>query len=146
MVNWGSHLAISSSAFHSVGIEKWLNAASAGASRQKREKGVNKLRYTSRGLTMVASGSCFRAVKSVGLKVLKNRLSEYVRLAAKGETILVTDRDEVVAELVPPSGSRSPDVADALLADSVRQGWIRPASLPQQGAPTRSLSENIVNS
>ena len=38
---------------------------------------------------------------SVGIKVLKNKLSEYVRLAAS-ETVLVTDRDRVVAELVPP--------------------------------------------
>jgi antitoxin (DNA-binding transcriptional repressor) of toxin-antitoxin stability system len=30
-------------------------------------------------------------------KILKNRLGEYVRLAASGEIILVTDRDRVVA-------------------------------------------------
>jgi len=41
-------------------------------------------------------------VEAVGLKVLKNRLSEYVRLAASGETVLVTDRDRVVAEGSPP--------------------------------------------
>ena len=37
-------------------------------------------------------------MRAVGLKVLKNRLSEYVRLAASGETVLVTDRERVVAE------------------------------------------------
>jgi antitoxin (DNA-binding transcriptional repressor) of toxin-antitoxin stability system len=31
-------------------------------------------------------------MRAVGLKILKNRLSEYVRLAAAGETVLVTDR------------------------------------------------------
>jgi prevent-host-death family protein len=41
-------------------------------------------------------------MRAVGLKTLKNKLSEYVRIAARGETILVTDRDRVVAELVPP--------------------------------------------
>ena len=41
-------------------------------------------------------------MRSVGLKVLKNRLSEYVRAAAAGETVLVTDRGQVVAELLPP--------------------------------------------
>ena len=41
-------------------------------------------------------------MRSVGIKVLKNKLSEYVRLAAGGETVLVTDRDRVVAELGPP--------------------------------------------
>jgi len=65
-------------------------------------------------------------MRSVGLKVLKNKLSEYVRLAAGGETVLVTDRDRVVAELVPPTGGRSPLLADAVLADAVRRGWISP--------------------
>jgi prevent-host-death family protein len=32
-------------------------------------------------------------MRTVGIKVLKNRLSEYLRLVASGETILVTDRD-----------------------------------------------------
>jgi antitoxin (DNA-binding transcriptional repressor) of toxin-antitoxin stability system len=76
-------------------------------------------------------------MKSVGLKVLKNRLSEYVRLAAKGEVILVTDRDEVVAELSPPRSDRSLSAADALLADAVRNGWVRPPLLPNEGIPPR---------
>lgn len=41
-------------------------------------------------------------MRAVGIKTLKNRLSEYVRVAAEGETVLVTDRDRVVAELAPP--------------------------------------------
>ena len=41
-------------------------------------------------------------MRSVGVKVLNSRLSEYVRLAASGETVLVTDRDRVVAEIGPP--------------------------------------------
>ena len=35
-------------------------------------------------------------MRSVRIKVLKNRLSEYVRLAASGETVLVTDRDRLI--------------------------------------------------
>lgn len=65
-------------------------------------------------------------MKSVGLKVLKNKLSQYVRLAQTGETILVTDRDEVVAEIVPPREGRAESVADAHLADLVRKGWLTP--------------------
>jgi antitoxin (DNA-binding transcriptional repressor) of toxin-antitoxin stability system len=76
-------------------------------------------------------------MKSVGLKVLKNRLSEYVRMAAQGELILVTDRDQVVAEIGPPDRTRALHVADALLAESVRNGWVRPPVLRQQGAPPR---------
>ncbi|MGH7266132.1 MAG: type II toxin-antitoxin system Phd/YefM family antitoxin [Candidatus Rokuibacteriota bacterium] len=43
-------------------------------------------------------------MKRVGLRELKNRLSEYVRLVRAGEVVLVTDRGQVVAELRPPGG------------------------------------------
>lgn len=59
-------------------------------------------------------------MRAVGLKVLKNKLGEYVRLAASGETVLVTDRDRVVTEIVPPRTGRSPLLADALLAKAVQ--------------------------
>ena len=62
-------------------------------------------------------------MRAVGLKVLKNRLSEYLRLVRNGEEILVTDRGEVVAELRQPS----PRIAlpyPALL-EAVRQGRAR---------------------
>jgi antitoxin (DNA-binding transcriptional repressor) of toxin-antitoxin stability system len=76
-------------------------------------------------------------MRAVGLKVLKNKLSEYVRLAAGGEIILVTDRDRVVAELVPPRESRSALLADATLADAVRRGWIMPAPMGPGTPPPR---------
>lgn len=76
-------------------------------------------------------------MRAVGLKVLKNRLSEYVRLAASGETVLVTDRDRVVAEIVPPRAGRGLDLGDALLAEAVRQGWITPPALPDKEPPAR---------
>ena len=41
-------------------------------------------------------------MRTVGLKTLKNKLSEYVRLAAAGETVVITDRGRTVAELGPP--------------------------------------------
>jgi len=40
-------------------------------------------------------------MKTVGLRELKNRLSEYVREVRSGEGVLVTDRGEIVAEIVP---------------------------------------------
>jgi len=76
-------------------------------------------------------------MRSIGLKVLKNKLSEYVRLASSGETVLVTDRDRVVAELCPPREGRSPLLADALLAEAVRRGWITPARARLPEAPPR---------
>ena len=75
-------------------------------------------------------------MRVVGIKMLKNKLSEYIRLAASGERVLVTDRDRVVAELVPPqSGTMAAN--DAALAEAVRSGWVRPPVLPAQGAPAR---------
>ncbi len=76
-------------------------------------------------------------MRAVGLKTLKNKLSEYVRLAKSGETVLVTDRDRVVAELGPARAGRSPLLADALLAEAVRQGWVTPPALPASGPPPR---------
>ena len=76
-------------------------------------------------------------MRSVGLKLLKNKLSEYVRLAAGGETILVTDRDRVVAEIGPPSPTRSPLLSDALWSDACRQGWITPPISVGRGPPGR---------
>jgi antitoxin (DNA-binding transcriptional repressor) of toxin-antitoxin stability system len=74
-------------------------------------------------------------MRSVGLKVLKNKLSEYVRLVEAGETVLVTDRDRVVAEIVPPRAGRGPFLSDALLAEAVRQGWITPPVQVGGGPP-----------
>lgn len=75
--------------------------------------------------------------RAVGLKVLKNKLSEYVRLAARGETVLVTDRDRVVAEIIPPAAGRAERLADAQLAALLREGLLRPPLLPRGTVPPR---------
>lgn len=72
------------------------------------------------------------------MKILNSRLSEYVRLAASGETVLVTDRGRVIAEICPPKEARSPILADALLAEAVRSGWLTPPVLPNAGKPPAS--------
>lgn len=76
-------------------------------------------------------------MRSVGLKVLKNKLSQYVRLAEAGETVLITDRDQVVAELVPPRAERAVRVSDAVLADLVRRGVATPPLYPPGSLPRR---------
>ena len=38
---------------------------------------------------------------SVGIKDLKNRLSHYLREVKKGEKILITERDQVIATILP---------------------------------------------
>jgi len=45
-------------------------------------------------------------MKSVGIKILKNNLSKYLNLVRNGgEIILVTDRDEVIAEISKPTSA-----------------------------------------
>ncbi len=89
-------------------------------------------------LARVATSSYLVCMRVVGIKLLKNKLSEYIRLAASGEEILVTDRDRVVAELVPPRLDRAVRPADAFLAQAVREGRIRPA-VARTGQPPPSL-------
>ena len=69
---------------------------------------------------------------TVGLKILKNKLSEYVRRAAAGETVLITDRGRAVAEIVPPRKE-----SESVIERGVREGWIRPAKKPFQPLPPR---------
>lgn len=54
-------------------------------------------------------------MKSVGIRDLKNKLSEYVREVRSGEAVLVTDRGEVVAELIPPGPGDARGVPSVLL-------------------------------
>lgn len=103
----------------------------------------NWLRFVRREHAMALSlgdayldGSSFRVatcicMRVVGLKVLKNKLSEYVRLAARGEAVLITDRDTVVAEIVGPRLGRSP-MLPRLLAEAVRGGWITPPAFSSE--------------
>jgi antitoxin (DNA-binding transcriptional repressor) of toxin-antitoxin stability system len=73
----------------------------------------------------------------VGIKVLKDRLSEYVRAAAAGETVLVTDRGRVVAELIAPRVRAGASTAEQRLGELARQGLLTPARRSLRGAPQR---------
>ena len=83
----------------------------------------------------VAISSDLERMRAVGIMVLNSRLSEYVRLAACGETILVTDR--VVAELGPLRETRSLMLADAFPADAVRSGALSLPRLAASGPPPK---------
>ena len=76
-------------------------------------------------------------MRSVGIKVLNSKLSEYVRLAASGETVLVTVRNQIVAELGPLRETRSPTLADAFLAEAVRSGVPMPPRPTTSGPPPK---------
>ena len=76
-------------------------------------------------------------MKSVEIKILKNRLSEYVGVATAGETVLVTERGRVVAELVPPRSDQFPRFSNALLNDLILQGLLTPPTLNRVPLPPR---------
>jgi antitoxin (DNA-binding transcriptional repressor) of toxin-antitoxin stability system len=56
---------------------------------------------------------------TVGIRTLKNKLCEYQRLAAKGETVLVTDRDRAVAEMVAPRVPADATTAEVKVGERV---------------------------
>jgi antitoxin (DNA-binding transcriptional repressor) of toxin-antitoxin stability system len=73
-------------------------------------------------------------MKVVGVKALKARLSEYLRAVRRGDTILVADRDEVVAELRPAARSRAPRSGpDEVLDGLAEAGEVTRAALPKAG-------------
>jgi antitoxin (DNA-binding transcriptional repressor) of toxin-antitoxin stability system len=65
---------------------------------------------------------------AVGVRELKNRLSEFLRLVRAGEVVLVTDRGEVVAELRQPGGNGERTDLPAGLVELARRGL---ATLPE---------------
>jgi antitoxin (DNA-binding transcriptional repressor) of toxin-antitoxin stability system len=73
-------------------------------------------------------------MKVVGIRELKARLSEYLRDVRRGEVILVTDRQRVVAELRPP-GTHLPVAVDdvAYRLDQLAQnGDVQPPRLQKK--------------
>lgn len=76
-------------------------------------------------------------MRAVGINQLKSNLGHYVRLAEAGETVLVTDHDRVVAQLVPPHPERLESAPDTIVAAAVRDGWLAPAAT-RTGRPPRS--------
>ena len=84
-------------------------------------------------------------MKTAALTELKNRLSHYLRLVARGETVTVLDRGKPVAQITPP-GEASEELqrlAEAGLArlpirKPARDLWTRP--LPES---TPSVGEAL---
>jgi antitoxin (DNA-binding transcriptional repressor) of toxin-antitoxin stability system len=76
-------------------------------------------------------------MRAVGLKILRRKLGEYVRLAAEGETILVTDRNRAIAELVAPQPGSAAALAGGRRAELIREGLLAPRRLPVGAVPER---------
>jgi antitoxin (DNA-binding transcriptional repressor) of toxin-antitoxin stability system len=77
-------------------------------------------------------------MKTVGIRELKNRLSEYLREVRAGENVLVTDRGEVIAEVSPPGHSvPDPSIPAGLLA-LAKRGLVTLGS-PGNAGPYKKL-------
>jgi prevent-host-death family protein len=70
---------------------------------------------------------------TVGIRDLKNRLSEYLRRVAAGERIIVTDRGRPLAVIAPAE----PRAADEAVHRMVREGLARWGGGKPRGAPRR---------
>jgi prevent-host-death family protein len=73
-------------------------------------------------------------MRAAGIREIKNRLSEFLRLVADGETVLVTDRGRVVAQLAPPPAVGVPALTeDEALARLAAAGKVR---MPRRRIPS----------
>jgi antitoxin (DNA-binding transcriptional repressor) of toxin-antitoxin stability system len=63
-------------------------------------------------------------MQTVGVRELKNKLSEYLRRVRLGERVLVTDRGEVVAEFLPPGQGQSDPAIPAGLHSLAKRGLV----------------------
>jgi prevent-host-death family protein len=79
-------------------------------------------------------------MRKVGSRELKNRLGKYLARARKGQTIVVTDRGEPVAKLVPIDKPQNPeDALKTRLRELEAAGHIRLATGPfRDFKPVRS--------
>lgn len=84
-------------------------------------------------LALVTTGGYIGGMKVVGVKELKAKLSEYLQLVRRGEVVLVTDRDEVVAELrAARRGPAAPGSLQEALAALAESGEVtRPRTTKQ---------------
>lgn len=67
-------------------------------------------------------------MRAIGIRELRNKLSHYVRLVEAGESVLVTDRGTVVAELRPPGPTTQPSAATAGIEELARRGRATPGA------------------
>lgn len=73
-------------------------------------------------------------MRTVGMKTLKSKLSECVRAAAAGDTVVITDRGRKVAQLIP-----MPQPIESVIEQGIREGWITPADRSKPLPPRRPI-------
>ena len=75
----------------------------------------------------------------VGVRELKQHLSDYLDRVERGQIITITERGRPKVQLVPLPGGGD------RLAEGVAEGWITPAARPRSGrAPKRFRSASPI--
>lgn len=73
-------------------------------------------------------------MRAAGIREIKNKLSEFLRLVRRGETILVTDRGKVIAQIAPPPAAAPPTLSEhEALSRLAAAGKLR---LPRRTVPS----------
>lgn len=81
-----------------------------------------------------------KAMKTVGVKELKNNLSAYLRMIHAGYVILITDRNQVIAEMREPIAAGPALSQNPLLSLWIQEGKIKaPAENKRQTYPSSHL-------
>ena len=95
--------------------------------------------------SMVVCGYVEGALGSVGVRDLRNNLSEYLRRVKQGELLVITDRGKPIGELGPAAGGGSAERARELVRKGVAS-WSggKPKGLSQAPRPTAGLVSEAV--
>ena len=84
-------------------------------------------------------------MRSVGIRELKNRLSEFIRIVQTGERVMVTDRGRIVAELREADSFQEGAVPPGV-AELARRGDLTLASVAKACYPKLPRLENGLTS
>ncbi len=80
------------------------------------------------------------STKAVGVKALRDNLSRYLKEVRSGTTILVLDRDEVIAEIREPTVDTYPGSRVTLADELARSGKLIRAKSPRKRLQPSPLS------
>lgn len=79
----------------------------------------------------------------VGIRQLRDHLSQYLDRVQDGEEVVVTDRGRAIARVLPMNGERTIDrlIADGLVTPATRPGRARPKPLKTAGTVSDLVAE-----
>ena len=83
---------------------------------------------------------------TVGVRELKNRLSEYLRRVADGERVTVTDRGRPIAVIAPPETSPEEEKIWAMVREGLAKWAGGKPRIPKRGVKIRGgpISDTVI--